>query len=66
MTQFISVTFVQVFYLCCLQVQKKKMWESVQPLLKTDASGVSMLKEHLMRTSSGLVTSKTLGNANIS
>ncbi|VVB06317.1 unnamed protein product [Arabis nemorensis] len=48
------------------KVQKKKMWESVQPLLKTDASGVSMLKEHLMRTSSGLVTSKTLRNANIS
>ncbi|XP_010469246.1 PREDICTED: aminoacyl tRNA synthase complex-interacting multifunctional protein 1-like [Camelina sativa] len=49
------------------KVQKKKMWESVQPLLKTDASGVSMLKdEHLMRTSSGLVTSKSLRNANIS
>lgn len=49
-----------------LQVQKKKMWEAVQPLLKTDDSGVSMLKEHLMRTSSGLVTSNTLKNANIS
>lgn len=49
-----------------LQVQKKKMWESVQPLLKTDESGVSMLKEHLMRTSSGLVTSKSLRIANIS
>ncbi|XP_010512290.1 PREDICTED: aminoacyl tRNA synthase complex-interacting multifunctional protein 1 [Camelina sativa] len=49
------------------KVQKKKMWESVQPLLKTDASGVSMLKEeHLMRTSSGLVTSQSLRNANIS
>lgn len=47
------------------------MWEAVQPLLKTDESGVSMLKEHmlkehLMRTSSGLVTSNTLKNANIS
>ncbi|KAL1196596.1 putative methionine--tRNA ligase [Cardamine amara subsp. amara] len=48
------------------KVQKKKIWESVQPLLKTDASGVSMLKEYLMRTSSGLVTSKSLKNANIS
>ncbi|KAG7561498.1 tRNA-binding domain [Arabidopsis thaliana x Arabidopsis arenosa] len=48
------------------KVQKKKMWESVQPLLKTDASGVSTLKEHLMRTSSGLVSSKSLRNANIS
>uniref|UniRef100_A0A1J3JTZ2 Aminoacyl tRNA synthase complex-interacting multifunctional protein 1 n=1 Tax=Noccaea caerulescens TaxID=107243 RepID=A0A1J3JTZ2_NOCCA len=48
------------------KVNKKKMWESVQPLLKTDASGVSMLKDHLMRTSSGLVTSITLRNANIS
>lgn len=53
-------------FLFCLQVQKKKIWESVQPLLKTDASGVSMLKDHLMRTSSGLVTSKSLKNANIS
>ncbi|KAJ4896231.1 hypothetical protein Rs2_23025 [Raphanus sativus] len=48
------------------KVQKKKMWEAVQPLLKTDDSGVSMLKEHLMRSSSGLVTSNTLKNANIS
>ena len=49
------------------QVQKKKIWEAVQPLLKTDDSGVSMLKEeHLMRTSSGLVSSNTLKNANIS
>ncbi|CAH8308366.1 unnamed protein product [Eruca vesicaria subsp. sativa] len=49
------------------KVQKKKMWEAVQPLLKTDESGVSMLKEeHLMRTSVGVVTSNTLKNANIS
>ncbi|KAJ0246612.1 hypothetical protein HA466_0171230 [Hirschfeldia incana] len=48
------------------KVQKKKMWEAVQPHLKTDDSCVSMLKEHLMRTSSGLVTSNTLKNANIS
>ncbi|CAN8254162.1 unnamed protein product [Cochlearia groenlandica] len=48
------------------KVQKKKIWESVQPLLKTDGSGFSMLKEHSMRTSSGLVTSKSLKDANIS
>ncbi|XP_010524472.1 PREDICTED: tyrosine--tRNA ligase, cytoplasmic-like [Tarenaya hassleriana] len=48
------------------QVQKKKIWELVQPHLKTDVSGIAMLKEHLMRTSAGVVTSKSLKNANIS
>ncbi|TXG75443.1 hypothetical protein E1A91_1Z013600v1 [Gossypium mustelinum] len=32
------------------QVQKKKIWESVQPHLKTDASCTAMLGEYLMRT----------------
>ncbi|KDP29526.1 hypothetical protein JCGZ_19239 [Jatropha curcas] len=48
------------------QIQKKKIWESVQPHLKTDDSCVAMLGEHLMRTSAGVVGCKTLKNANIS
>ncbi|GLT73708.1 hypothetical protein SLA2020_455460 [Shorea laevis] len=48
------------------QVQKKKVWETVQPHLKTDASCTAMLGEHLMRTSAGAVVSKSLKNANIS
>lgn len=48
------------------QVQKKKIWESVQPHLKTDDSCVAMLGEHLMRTSAGVVGCRSLKNANIS
>ncbi|KAH9726424.1 methionine aminopeptidase 2B [Citrus sinensis] len=48
------------------QVQKKKIWELVQPHLKTDASLVAMLGEHLMQTSAGAVMSRSLKNANIS
>ncbi|KAK6930400.1 tRNA-binding domain, partial [Dillenia turbinata] len=48
------------------QVQKKKIWELVQPHLKTDASCVAMLGEHLMRTSAGLVMCRSLKNARIS
>lgn len=49
-----------------LQVQKKKIWELVQPHLKTDASCTAMLGEHLMQTSTGVVVCKSLKNANIS
>lgn len=48
------------------QVQKKKIWELVQPHLKTDASGIVVLGVHLMRTSAGVVVSRSLKNANIS
>ncbi|KAK4758378.1 hypothetical protein SAY87_019679 [Trapa incisa] len=49
------------------QVQKKKIWETVQPHLKTDASCKALLLgEHLMRTSVGVLTSSSLKNANIS
>ncbi|XP_028776316.1 aminoacyl tRNA synthase complex-interacting multifunctional protein 1 isoform X2 [Neltuma alba] len=48
------------------QIQKKKTWESVQPHLKTDASCIAMLGEHVMRTSAGAVACQSLQNANIS
>ncbi|WJX49686.1 hypothetical protein P8452_36088 [Trifolium repens] len=48
------------------QIQKKKIWELVQPHLKTDVSCTAMLGEHVMRTSAGSVTSQSLQNANIS
>ncbi|PIA54055.1 hypothetical protein AQUCO_00900554v1 [Aquilegia coerulea] len=47
------------------QIQKKKIWESVQPHLRTDSSCVAALGSHLMRTSAGLVVSKSLQNATI-
>lgn len=50
-----------------MQVQKKKIWESVQPHLKTDASCVAALGGmHVMRTLSGVVVSPSLKDANIS
>ncbi|KAE8022768.1 hypothetical protein FH972_008543 [Carpinus fangiana] len=48
------------------QIQKKKIWELVQPHLKTDASCTAMLGVHVMRTSAGVVVSTSLKNANIS
>lgn len=49
------------------QIQKKKIWESVQPHLKTDDSSMAILGgEHFMRTSAGVVASKSMNNANIS
>ncbi|CAL0329423.1 unnamed protein product [Lupinus luteus] len=48
------------------QLQKKKVWELVQPHLKTDTSCVAILGEHVMRTSAGPVACQSLQNANIS
>lgn len=48
------------------QIQKKKIWELVQPHLKTDASCTAMLGLHAMRTAAGVVVSTSLKNANIS
>lgn len=48
------------------QIQKKKIWELVQPHLKTDASCVAALGVHPMRTSSGVVVCKSMKNGNIS
>ncbi|XP_043695913.1 tyrosine--tRNA ligase, cytoplasmic [Telopea speciosissima] len=54
------------------QVQKKKVWEAVQPRLKTDESCVAALEIdegqglHPMRTSTGVVVCPTLKNARIS
>nr|AFK39334.1 unknown [Lotus japonicus] len=49
------------------QTQKKKIWELVQPHLKTDASCTALLGGvHVMRTSLGSVACQSLQNANIS
>ncbi|KAL1324733.1 hypothetical protein HN51_034888 [Arachis hypogaea] len=48
------------------QIQKKKIWETVQPHLKTDDSCVAMLGVDIMRTSAGSVACQSLKNANIS
>lgn len=48
------------------QVQKKKIWESVQPLLKTTESCVAVFQSKPMRTSGGVVTCQSLPGANIS
>ncbi|XP_073117722.1 uncharacterized protein [Elaeis guineensis] len=48
------------------QVQKKKIWESVQPHLKTTDACVAVLRVHPMRTSAGMVTCRSLKHARIS
>lgn len=48
------------------QVQKKKIWELVQPHLKTNASCEALLGESFMRTSAGVVRCRSLKDANIS
>uniref|UniRef100_A0A0D9W3B5 tRNA-binding domain-containing protein n=1 Tax=Leersia perrieri TaxID=77586 RepID=A0A0D9W3B5_9ORYZ len=48
------------------QVQKKKIWESVQPHLRTSEDCTAFLGEHPMRTSAGVVFCKTLQGARVS
>ncbi|GAB4822132.1 hypothetical protein N2152v2_009178 [Parachlorella kessleri] len=48
------------------QLQKKKIWEAVQPLLKTDGERVAGFQGRPMLTSAGPVTASTLAGANIS
>lgn len=49
------------------RVQKKKLWEAVQPDLKTTDDLVATFKgEHPMMTSAGPVTTKSLKGARIS
>ncbi|PON50610.1 Ribosomal protein [Trema orientale] len=48
------------------QIQKKKIWELVQPHLKTDDSCIATLGEYTMQTSAGVVLCTSLKNANIS
>jgi aminoacyl tRNA synthase complex-interacting multifunctional protein 1 len=49
-----------------VQVQKKKIWEEVQPDLRTDANKAAGYKGALMLTSAGPVVAATLANGNIS
>jgi len=63
----IWVLILFFFFFCDnAQIQKKKIWELVQPHLKTDVSCIAMLGEHVMRTSVGSVACQSLQNANIS
>ncbi|CAO2041892.1 unnamed protein product [Urochloa humidicola] len=48
------------------QIQKKKIWESVQPHLKTTDDCIAVLSEHPMRTSAGPVFCKSLQGARVS
>ena len=47
-------------------MQKKKIWEAVQPLLKTDGDCVAGFNGRVMLTSAGPVTAATLAGASIS
>lgn len=47
-------------------MQKKKIWEAVQPDLRTSAAGAASWKELAMTTSAGPVTVKRILNGNIS
>mmetsp|Transcript_4191 Transcript_4191/g.10097 ORF Transcript_4191/g.10097 Transcript_4191/m.10097 type:complete len:101 (-) Transcript_4191:845-1147(-) len=48
------------------KVQKKKLWEGVQPDLKTDSEMVANFKGIPMLTSAGAVRAPTLAAANVS
>lgn len=47
-------------------VQKKKMWEEVQPNLRTTSEKLAAFKDQIMMTSQGPVTTATLADGNIS
>lgn len=46
-------------------LQKKKVWEGVQPLLRTDGAHVANFKGNVMQTAEGPVTASTLAGARI-
>ncbi|KAG0615008.1 hypothetical protein M758_5G007800 [Ceratodon purpureus] len=48
------------------QVQKKKIWESIQPLLKTTDDCAAVFQDKPMRVSTGIVTCETLKGGNVS
>lgn len=48
------------------QIQKKKIWELVQPHLQTDGSCIARLGIYAMQTSEGAIISRSLKNARIS
>lgn len=48
------------------QVQKKKIWELVQPLLKTDANAVATFKGRPALVAAGAIRAASLANASIS
>nr|ACF87412.1 unknown [Zea mays] len=48
------------------QVQKKKIWEAVQPHLRTTDNCIAVLGDKQMRTSAGLVFCKSLQGARVS
>ncbi len=48
------------------RIDKKKMWEALQPHLKTDASRVATFKGLAMMTGSGPVTADSLASGSIS
>lgn len=62
----LKFVFHVFFFFYCKQIQKKKIWESVQPHLRTNDSCTAMLGEHLMQTPTGVVVCRSLKNANIS
>ncbi|PNW88805.1 hypothetical protein CHLRE_01g046652v5 [Chlamydomonas reinhardtii] len=47
------------------RVQKKKLWEAVQPLLKTDSEATARFKDDVMFTSAGPVRAASLKGATI-
>ena len=49
-----------------MQVQKKKIWEEVQPKLRTNESRQAAYQGHVMMASQGPVTAATLSNSGIS
>lgn len=49
-----------------MQVQKKKVWEEVQPELKTDVTGVAVYRGVPMLTSAGPVRAASLTGGNVS
>lgn len=51
---------------CLMQVQKKKIWEAVQPDLKTNDQRQVVYKGVVMTVGAGPVVAPSLANASIS
>jgi hypothetical protein len=61
-----EVVCLNVAVVVTIQVQKKKIWESIQPLLKTTDDCAAVFQDKPMRAATGIVTCESLKGGNVS
>lgn len=62
----VGVGSLSIAAVVMVQIQKKKIWEGIQPLLKTTEECAAIFQDKPMRVSTGIVTCATLKSGNVS